>query len=85
MKGAVKEPLAIRIAQLKAYGGPGHSKAYQEIKHGRLIAHKMGRSTIITMENFKRYMASLPLIDPKAATKPRAYRQSRGLHRSQPK
>ncbi|MBV9151502.1 MAG: DNA-binding protein [Alphaproteobacteria bacterium] len=44
----------------------GRQTAYDEINAGRLIANKVGRRTIITRANSKRWRESLPTIEPKS-------------------
>jgi hypothetical protein len=55
---------AYRIHELKGAGGPGHAKAYGDIRKGLLRAVKMGRSTLILADDFERYLAALPAIVP---------------------
>jgi hypothetical protein len=48
--------------------GVGRTKAYDEIKAGRLKARKNGRSTIISDDDAKAWLANLPrLVTGKAA------------------
>lgn len=56
------EKLALTVAEAAALGGPCRSILYQDIASGRLRAVKRGRSTRILLEDFKRYLASLPSI-----------------------
>lgn len=56
------EKLALTISEAAALGGPCRSILYQDIASGRLRAVKRGRSTRILLEDFKRYLASLPSI-----------------------
>jgi hypothetical protein len=51
---------ALRVADLPF----GRTKAYQEIKRGRLRAVKCGKSTFILLEDYERYLKSLPPIVP---------------------
>jgi hypothetical protein len=61
---------AYKIRELKEIGGPGHAKAYEDIRAGRLRAVKNGRSTLILAEDFERYLASLPAITSKSDAQP---------------
>lgn len=45
----------------------GLTRLYEEIKLGRLRARKIGRKTIVTPADEDAWLASLPLIEPKAA------------------
>ena len=63
------EPLALTILQAAKLGGPCRSAIYQDIREGRLRAVKRGRSTRILLDDFKKYLASLP---PLPTKKPRA-------------
>lgn len=56
------EFLALTVAQAAKSGGLSRSALYEDIRLGRLRAVKRGRSTRILMEDFKRYLASLPAI-----------------------
>lgn len=42
----------------------GKSKAYQEIRAGRLRALKCGRATLISAADYERWVQSLPSIRP---------------------
>jgi excisionase family DNA binding protein len=52
------EPLAIPIAEAARLSGVGRSTLYNEISNGNLEAHKVGRRTIVTMENLRSWLAS---------------------------
>lgn len=56
------EPLALTISQAAKLGGPCRSILYEDIRTGRLRAVKRGRSTRILLEDFKKYLSSLPPI-----------------------
>jgi excisionase family DNA binding protein len=75
------EQLALTIDQAAKAGGPRRAKLYDEIKKGRLRAIKIGRSTRILVDDFQKYLKSLPAIppasDPRAASQPRAHGQRR--------
>ena len=61
------EVLALTIDEAVKAGGPRRAKLYQEIRSGRLRAVKMGRSTRILVSDLRKYLATLPAIEPKAA------------------
>jgi excisionase family DNA binding protein len=58
------EQLALTISQAAKLGGPCRSALYTEIRAGRLRAVKRGRSTRILVDDFKRYLSSLPSVQP---------------------
>lgn len=41
----------------------GRTKAYEEIRAGRLIARKCGKRTIVTADEERRYLDSLPRLE----------------------
>ncbi len=45
----------------------GPTKAYEEVKAGRLIITKLGKKTLVTAENAQKWLASLPTTTGKAA------------------
>jgi hypothetical protein len=58
---------ALSIAKLCAYASVGRTTVFGEIKSGRLIAHKLGRSTIIFVEDADAWLQSLPRVRPTAS------------------
>jgi hypothetical protein len=48
--------------RISALPYPGKTKAYQEVREGRLRAVKCGRSTLILPQDYDRYLKSLPAI-----------------------
>jgi excisionase family DNA binding protein len=58
------EQLALTIDEAAKAGGPRRAKLYDEIRKGRLRAIKIGRSTRILVDDFRKYLASLPTISP---------------------
>jgi hypothetical protein len=60
-------PGALSIAEFCAYASVGRTTAFAEIKAGRLVAHKRGRSTIILIEDADAWLNSLPLARPSAS------------------
>jgi hypothetical protein len=55
---------ALSIAGFCDYASVGRTTAFEEIKVGRLIAHKRGRSTVILIEDADAWLQSLPLARP---------------------
>jgi hypothetical protein len=55
---------ALSIAGLCDYAAIGRTAAFAEIKAGRLIARKRGRSTIILIEDADAWLQSLPAVRP---------------------
>lgn len=49
------------------YGNFGHTKCYEFINEGAIIAVKRGRQTLIDLDSIDAYHASLPRIEPKAS------------------
>jgi excisionase family DNA binding protein len=43
--------------------GPGRTKAYEELKSGRLRARKCGKRTIITEDDAEDWLRRLPVIE----------------------
>ncbi len=57
---------ALSIAKFCTYASVGRTTVFGEIKAGRLIAHKCGRSTVILIEDADVWLQSLPQIHPLA-------------------
>ena len=55
-------PLAYGINGFARAVGIGRTKLYEEISAGRLRALKAGKRTIITVEDGRAYVASLPAV-----------------------
>jgi hypothetical protein len=55
---------ALSIAGFCNYAAIGRTAAFEEIRSGRLIAHKRGRSTIILIEDADAWLQCLPLALP---------------------
>ena len=54
------DKLAFSIDELGDHGGPHKTKAYEEIRNGRLRARKLGSRTLILATDFRQYLESLP-------------------------
>jgi Helix-turn-helix domain len=54
---------AMSVAEFCARYGPGRTSAYQEVKSGRLRARKIGKRTIITVDDAEDWLRCLPVIE----------------------
>lgn len=52
------EPLAVPIPEAARLGGVGRSTIYAEVKQGKLKVRKVGRRTIISMDDLRTWLAS---------------------------
>jgi hypothetical protein len=50
------------IAEFCERYGPGRTKAYEELKSGRLRGRKIGKRTIITEDDAEDWLQHLPVI-----------------------
>jgi hypothetical protein len=50
------------IAEFCHRYGPGRTKAYEELKSGRLRGRKIGKRTIITEDDAEDWLVRLPVI-----------------------
>jgi hypothetical protein len=48
--------------------GPGRTKAYEELKSGRLRGRKIGKRTIITLDDAEDWLRRLPELEPGAVS-----------------
>jgi excisionase family DNA binding protein len=53
-------PLSYSVADVVKLSGVGRTVLYEEIKAGRLKAHKLGRRTLILADDLQRWLAALP-------------------------
>jgi len=53
-------PVAFSPKQFEAAFGIGHTKLYEEIKAGRLIARKLGKRTLILAQDAEAWACALP-------------------------
>ncbi len=60
----------LSIDEFSGRNGICRSKVYEEIKVGRLIAVKVGRRTLITLEAERTWRESLPRIIPSPPLQP---------------
>ena len=71
MDGRISEAEQQRRSRQRAMGiadfceryGPGRTKVYEEVKYGRLRARKIGKRTIITVDDAEDWLRSLPVIE----------------------
>lgn len=54
---------AYSVAEVMIQTGLGRDSIYRAIKSKQLVAHKMGRRTIILATDVQRYLESLPTMD----------------------
>jgi excisionase family DNA binding protein len=60
----------VRLATVReacVYGRFGHTKCYDYINEGKIIAYKRGRRTMIDLDSVDAFHASLERIEPKVA------------------
>lgn len=53
---------AMSIDQFCERYGPGRTKAYQELKSGRLRARKIGKRTVISEDDAEAWLLCLPVV-----------------------
>lgn len=53
---------ALSIVEFCERYGPCRTKTYEEIKSGRLRARKIGKRTIITVDDAENWLERLPLV-----------------------
>ena len=58
----------MNIAEFCERYGPGRTKAYEELKSGRLRGRKIGKRTIITEDDAEDWLRQLPIIGQSGAT-----------------
>jgi hypothetical protein len=60
LKAIGQPPKAFTLSELDASGPLSRSAIYREIRDGRLIARKAGKSTIVLAEDWDAYLRALP-------------------------
>jgi excisionase family DNA binding protein len=58
---------AITITEFAARYSIGRSKIYEEAAAGRIKLRKVGKKTLITVEDAEKWLANLPAVEPKHA------------------
>jgi excisionase family DNA binding protein len=61
----MNSPLAYSIAEACSVARAGRTALYEAIRSGALRAVKRGRRTIVLAEDLRRYLESLPAVEPK--------------------
>jgi excisionase family DNA binding protein len=59
------EKLGLTIAESCALAGVGRTSIYAAIGEGELRARKHGRRTIVLRDDLRRWLESLPALEPK--------------------
>jgi excisionase family DNA binding protein len=59
-------PLAYSIAEACSVARAGRTALYEAIRSGALRAVKRGRRTLVLADDLRRYLESLPAVEPKA-------------------
>jgi hypothetical protein len=62
---------AVRLATVReacTYGRFGHTKCYDFINQGKIVAYKRGRRTMVDLDSIDAFNASLQRIPPKGQT-----------------
>jgi len=55
--------LAYSIPEFCKASSLGRSKTYEEIRSGNIVVRKFGKRTVILVEDAKRYLNSLPVLE----------------------
>jgi hypothetical protein len=55
---------AMSLSQFCERYGPGRTKAYEELRSGRLRGRKIGKRTVITEDDAEEWLRRLPVIEP---------------------
>lgn len=59
------QPRAMSVDQFCQSYGPGRTKAYEELKSGRLRGRKFGKRTIIAADDAEEWLQKLPAVEAK--------------------
>jgi excisionase family DNA binding protein len=71
---------AFTITEAAAKAGISRSTAYQEIRRGKLRVRKIGRRSIVTDEDYRRWLDGLPVVAA-AVIEPAEHGQAPGHRR----
>ena len=78
LKGIGQPPKAFTLSELEASGPLSRSAIYREIREGRLIARKAGKSTIVLAQDWDDFLHALPRMKVDVAvTEPVGPREAR--------
>ena len=58
---------ALTILEFAARYSIGRSKIYEEAAAGRIKLRKVGKKTLITVDDAEKWLAGLPAVEPKRA------------------
>ena len=58
-------PIALTIAEVCAASRIGRTRIYEAIRAGELRARKHGRRTLVLIDDLRRWLESLPDVNPK--------------------
>ena len=61
----MNSPLAYSIAEACSVARAGRTALYEAIRSGALRAVKRGRRTLVLADDLRRYLESLPALEPK--------------------
>jgi len=62
---SLPEPLALSIAEACSVARAGRTALYEAIRSGSLRAVKRGRRTLVLADDLRRYLESLPAVEPR--------------------
>jgi excisionase family DNA binding protein len=61
----MNSPIAYSVAEACTVARAGRTAIYEAIRTGALIARKRGRRTLVLADDLRRYLESLPAVEPK--------------------
>lgn len=64
-QGQLLRPRTLSIGEFVQQYGVGRTTTYEEIKSGRLRARKIGKRTIIDVEDAEAWLRNLPIVKAK--------------------
>lgn len=78
MKNKINSKNAVSPREFARRNGLGLTKTYEEIKSGRLIARKCGTRTLITLDDERSWVQSLPKLSPRSSEASKGTAEHRG-------
>lgn len=54
------DPISVAIEDVPKMTGLSRTKIFESVRSGALVARKLGKSTIIELEELRRWVGSLP-------------------------